>query len=182
MAVDVGPGLFTGLRVGVATAKALAAALDVPVVGVTSLDLLARAWRAGRPATGPVAAVVDARRAEVFWAGYRPGDDAPVTVPAVEPPEVVADKLAEWGDEVVAVGDGARRYADILTGAAGGAVTVAGVEWAHPDARTLARAAREAAGRGATLAAADLHPLYLRQADVRIGWEERRTPAGVGRV
>ena len=46
MAVDIGPGLFTGLRVGVATAKALAAALEIPIVGCSSLDLLAHPHRA----------------------------------------------------------------------------------------------------------------------------------------
>jgi len=81
VAVDIGPGLFTGLRVGVATAKALAQGLGVGLVGVTSLDVLA-ADAVARVAAGTmtgqvgdltVVAVVDARRGEVFVARYRFG-------------------------------------------------------------------------------------------------------------
>ena len=72
--VDVGPGLFTGLRVGIATAKGIAFGLGLPMVPVTSLDVLAAAVAAGRPASRSgrtLVAVVDARRGEVFWARYR---------------------------------------------------------------------------------------------------------------
>jgi tRNA threonylcarbamoyl adenosine modification protein YeaZ len=72
VAVDIGPGLFTGLRVGVATAKALAAGLDVPIVGCSSLELLAYPHR--RQAK-TVASVIDAKRGEIFWALFRPGDE-----------------------------------------------------------------------------------------------------------
>ena len=67
LAVDVGPGLFTGLRVGVATAKALGQSLGLGIVGVTSLDILAAGARelAGAEQAGHVVAVVDARRREV---------------------------------------------------------------------------------------------------------------------
>ena len=75
IAVDIGPGLFTGLRVGVATAKALGQALGLGVLGVGSLDVLAAARppdrRIGGGAAAPVASVVDARRGEVFAAAYR---------------------------------------------------------------------------------------------------------------
>lgn len=69
VAVDIGPGLFTGLRVGVATAKAAALALGVPMIGVSSLDLLA--FRV-RYASRTVTAVIDARRGELFVASYVP--------------------------------------------------------------------------------------------------------------
>jgi len=75
IAVDVGPGLFTGLRVGVATAKALAQALGIGIVGVRSLDVLAA--RVLAQGAGEVVAVVDARRGEVFAAWYRRDPAAP---------------------------------------------------------------------------------------------------------
>ena len=68
VAVDLGPGLFTGLRVGVASAKAMAHALNVPMIGVSSLDLLAFPVRF---TSRLIVATIDARRGELFYAFYR---------------------------------------------------------------------------------------------------------------
>ena len=68
IAVDVGPGLFTGMRVGIATAKSLAMALNIPMVPMTSLEVLAAAEATTDDIIVPV---VDARKSEVFWAMYR---------------------------------------------------------------------------------------------------------------
>jgi tRNA threonylcarbamoyladenosine biosynthesis protein TsaB len=175
VAVDVGPGLFTGLRVGVATAKALAAAMEIPIVGCSSLDLLAHPHRRGGR---PVAAVVDARRGEVFWALYQPdtGPEMRVVVEAgVSAPADLAAALKERAGEgpVLAVGDGAHRYADVLAG-------VPGLEWAgpahdHPSAAVLV----ELSDQRAAVPLAEITPRYLRGADVRIGWEQR-PPAAAG--
>lgn len=157
--VDVGPGLFTGLRVGVSTAKALASALDVPVVPVSSLDLLAHPHRhTGRP----VVAVVDARRGEVFWALYHPGADGVIaaTEPAVAGPEQLQEELPEGA---LLTGDGARRYL------AGSGHMLAGEEHDHPSAAVLA----EIAPGRPELPAEKVTAIYVRQADVRIGWEQR---------
>lgn len=160
VAVDTGPGLFTGMRVGVATAKALGAALGVDVVPCSSLDLLAHAHRgAGRV----VASVVDARRGEVFWALYEPVPDgmAALTDPAADPPDAVAARLPAG---VLLSGDGARRY---FAGSPG--LEVAPEEFDHPSAVALA----QLADSRPALPAEKVTPLYLRDADVRIGWEQR---------
>ena len=67
VAVDVGPGLFTGLRVGLSSAKAIAHALRIPMIGISSLDLLAFP---SRHTDRVVVPVIDARRGEVFYAMY----------------------------------------------------------------------------------------------------------------
>ncbi|MHB1930367.1 MAG: tRNA (adenosine(37)-N6)-threonylcarbamoyltransferase complex dimerization subunit type 1 TsaB [Acidimicrobiales bacterium] len=180
VAVDRGPGLFTGLRVGLATAKALVDALQVPGVGVTSLDALAHPHRRGKQV---IASVVDARRHEVFRALYAPVDGSLVEVapPAVTTPAELAGELSRVAGDaaapVLVVGDGGRRYADVL---AQPGVEIAGPLDAHPDPAVvgeLATAGNAAAGNAGD--ADQLRPLYLRQADVRIGWEER---AGASRA
>src|SRR5688572_1872669 len=94
IAVDVGPGLFTGMRVGMATGKALAQALRVPMIGISSLDLLAFPLR---HTDRVIAAVIDAKRGELFYAFYRqvPGGVQRVTDLSVgRPEELIADLLA----------------------------------------------------------------------------------------
>ena len=97
VAVGTGPGLFTGLRVGVSTAKALAQAWGLPMVAVPSLDLIAFAHRHVHRAICPV---IDARRGEVFCALYRhaPGGVVRLTDYQVLRPAQLA---AEDGDELV---------------------------------------------------------------------------------
>ena len=84
VAVDVGPGLFTGMRVGLSAAKAIAQALSVPMIGISSLDLLAFPCRHTDRVVVPV---IDARKGEVFYAMYRqvPGGIQQVAEPAVGP-------------------------------------------------------------------------------------------------
>jgi tRNA threonylcarbamoyladenosine biosynthesis protein TsaB len=175
IAVDVGPGLFTGLRVGVATAKALASALAVPAVGLTSLEVVAHPHRRQ---TALVATVIDARRHEVFRALYRPegGRLVPVAEPAVATPADLAAELAGPGRAggVLVVGDGGRRYADVL---AGPGIEIGGSAEAHPDAAVLAELAAVRVAAGLVTDADGLRPFYLRDADVRIGWARHDDPA-----
>ena len=192
LAVDIGPGLFTGLRVGVATAKALGQALDLDVVPVTSLDILAdgarRCASAGRGAR--VVAVVDARRGEVFAAAYdftpagRVADPDPGDVVDDRPGALTPDELTRWldglaeGGPLLVVGDGAVRYLDLLSPRPGLDLGLAG-EVAAPAPADLARlAARRLAAGAAPLAARDLAPDYRRHADAEINWEQRAPRGG----
>jgi tRNA threonylcarbamoyladenosine biosynthesis protein TsaB len=123
IAVGVGPGTFTGLRVGVATARGLAQSLSVELVGVSSLRalavaaLLAEDPRAGEP--GAALAVIDARRGEAFAAAYEVGDwDTPRelasarALPPQDLPRVLAEAEQAGGasHSWLAVGDGAVRF------------------------------------------------------------------------
>jgi len=166
IAVDVGPGLFTGLRVGVATAQGLAQGLGVGIIEVTSVEVLAReAYGCGWE--GPVAAVVDARRGEVF-VGRCAGPGTPVEAPSRCSPSALAEELASVPGTLV-VGTGARRYCAVF---AGTGLEVADI--AEPSPRVLVEiaAGRLAAGV-APVPPAAVRPVYLREADARINWVQR---------
>ena len=170
VAVDHGPGLFTGLRVGVASGKAIAQALRVPMIAVSSLDLLAFPVRF---TDRRIAAVIDARRGEVFWAFYRsvPGGVQREGEPVVgSPDELAADLLARPG-ETLLVGDGAVRYADRLTARPG--VEVAGGDHAYPSARSLVQLAHARALREDWVRPHEIELLYLRKPDAEINWSMR---------
>lgn len=116
IAVGVGPGTFTGLRIGVATAHALARAREIDLVGVSTLHSLAHGAGAyGRAGADAVLAVIDARRGEVFAAGWAVPD---VTRPGAAPrldaramaPEELAKTLQSDGHAWLAVGDGAVEF------------------------------------------------------------------------
>lgn len=170
VAVDNGPGLFTGLRVGVASGKAIAQALRVPMIAVSSLDLLAFPLRF---TDRRIAAVIDARRSEVFWAFYRqvPGGIQRLSEPTVGTPnELAAELLAEPGETILA-GDGAIRYAEELSALPG--VELAGGDHAYPSARSLVQLAHAKALREDWIRPQEVELLYLRRPDAEINWSMR---------
>ncbi|MDQ3569603.1 MAG: tRNA (adenosine(37)-N6)-threonylcarbamoyltransferase complex dimerization subunit type 1 TsaB [Actinomycetota bacterium] len=170
IAVDVGPGLFTGLRVGVATAKAMAQGLRIPMIGLSSLDLLAFAvHRTSRL----IVAVIDARRGEVFSALYRsvPGGAQRLEPPRVSSPEDVASELMARNEESLLVGDGALRYADAFADV--GAVEIGETSLAHPSASALVELAHPQALREEFVPYWELQPTYLRKSDAELNWERR---------
>lgn len=165
VAVDVGPGLFTGIRVGVATAQGLAQGLGIGVVEVTSCAALASAAY-GAGWGGPVAAVVDARRGEVFRARYA-GPTLETHPPARATPTDLARELAGVPG-LLAVGGGALRYADVLAG------TRVAPAASDPDPCAVALlATRRLAAGEEPLAPSQVRPVYLREADARINWATR---------
>ena len=104
-----GPGPYTGLRVGLVTAAAIAQACGIPAYGVCSLDALGVAAVDAGAATGRLLVATDARRREIYWAVYD-GAGGRVAGPAVDRPAEVATRLAGL-NVVAAVGEGAHRYA-----------------------------------------------------------------------
>ncbi|WP_406283410.1 tRNA (adenosine(37)-N6)-threonylcarbamoyltransferase complex dimerization subunit type 1 TsaB [Embleya sp. NBC_00896] len=152
IAVGVGPGPYTGLRVGIVTALAMGDALGIPVHGVCTLDALA--YAAGRDGTvvGPFVAATDARRKEVYWARYADGRTR-VEGPAVDRPGDIAEAL----QGLPAVGAGAALYAEAFADPRGPE---------HPDAAALAAFAVETLAAGLELLAPE--PLYLRRPDAQV--------------
>jgi tRNA threonylcarbamoyladenosine biosynthesis protein TsaB len=173
VAVDIGPGMFTGLRVGVATGKAMASALRIPMVGVQSLDLLAFPvrWTDRR-----IVSVVDARRGEVFYCFYRqvPGGIQRLSSPEVGSPARLCSEIQANRDECLAVGDGAIRYRDELEGLARVEIGELGLQYPSPS--SLVQLAHARALREEFVNPWDLEPLYLRKADAEINWTTR-TPS-----
>lgn len=114
--VDHGPGLFTGLRVGLAAAQALARGLGVELVQVTSLEVLAAQAHA-RGLRGVLVALVDARRGELFTQCFELGESVlALDAPGVRRPEELASELAENLTRPFVTGDGAARYRELLAG------------------------------------------------------------------
>ncbi len=168
IAVDVGPGLFTGMRVGLASAKAFAQALHVPMIGISSLDLLAFPCR---HADRVVVPVIDARKGEVFYAMYRqvPGGVQQVVAPSVGPvEELVADLLAR-SEDALCVGDGARRYREEILD--GFHCEIGGDE--RPSAGPLVQLAHARALREEWVNPREVEPIYLRAPDAQINWSSR---------
>lgn len=173
VAVGVGPGPFTGLRVGIMTAMTFAYALDLPIGGVCSLDALAhRAQTLGM--RGPLLVATDARRKEIYWAHYDlDGGRIAAGDPGVDKAAAVAEQLGD----IPAVGRGARLYADVLhdatRAAAAGAVDTCGDAaltgageaevLLDVDAADLAIVAHQRVMAGERLL--DTEPLYLRRPD-----------------
>jgi tRNA threonylcarbamoyladenosine biosynthesis protein TsaB len=170
-AVGVGPGLFTGLRVGVETAKTLAQATGAPILGLSSLDAIAYAVRFTHRT---IVAVIDGRRGEVFSAIYRPvpGGVIRQTEPTVQKPDHLAAQLDTVPGEVLAVGDGAILYRDVLQGV-GARLEFASPAFAHPDAASLVELAAPRFLREEHDRLYDVVPLYLRKTDAEIAWDQR---------
>ncbi len=173
IAVDIGPGLFTGLRVGVTTAKTLGYALGIPVIGLTSTRAILAGVR--NPQQRSVA-VIDMRRSEVVYAI----DDAPDAMALVTPSACV-EYLRSRPDlsGALFVGDGVSRYEaifDELIRERG--CTVASGSDRYVDPGVLGMLAVPELIAGKNMADAQLEPLYLRDADVKINWSTRSAVPG----
>lgn len=179
VAVDIGPGLFTGMRVGIASAKAIAQVLDVPIIGISSLDILARSVMATERV---VLSTIDARRGELYWAMYR-NDQRDHLMSSVEVKAAQVGKVSDCIVDIVdraqaalIVGNGALRYRaqfNELLATTGLSIEWANEQLAQPSANVLALIAADLALHEQWQTATELQALYLRQADAEINWETR---------
>lgn len=176
----VGPGPFTGLRVGIASAAAFADALGVPAHGVCSLDAIAAV-----DGDGPLLVVTDARRREVYWAAYRAGRRT--EGPSVDTPAALGGRVAGLGVRLVA-GTMAEELAPSLGLAVhpGRRPTVAGLVVAAAPALRAATGPPDAGPGGSGPEAAGpeaagpgpLEPMYLRRPDAVPPGTRKRVTAG----
>ena len=172
IAVSLGPGLFSGMRVGVATAKSLAQTLSIPIVGMASLDLLAYDVRYS-PKT--ILSALDARRGQIFHATYRssPGGIQRMSEYQVSRPEQLAVGLTSRPGEVLMVGSGGLLYRETFQDL-GSVVEMGTSSHAFPNAGSLVELALPRMFREDFDSLYDLKPLYLRHSAKRIEWERIR--------
>jgi tRNA threonylcarbamoyladenosine biosynthesis protein TsaB len=172
--VGIGPGGFTGLRIGIATALGLGQALAIPVAGVVSLEALALGMADHAPAGALLVPVIDAKRREVFAAGYRISGDGGLAV-VIEPVATTGEGLAELLAAEASrerpawlAGDGLHRCEPF----AGPAVAMA-----PPGSPAHAISASRLASRAATGGARPVAPLYLRLPDAEVNRLRREREA-----
>lgn len=162
LAVAIGPGSFTGLRIGLATMKGFAQAQNLPLVGVSSLQTLAcNALASDRP----VVACLDAYRGEVYAAAYKNMkiiiEEQPIK------PDILCNTLKDIGSCWL-VGDGALRYRQIFEDTLGEQASFAPPLLMHPEAKWAAWLAAPRLQKGEGKDWEGLTPNYLRKSDAEL--------------
>ena len=167
--VDIGPGLYTGIRVGVATAQGLAAAFGIPVIPAISVDALALEAKTGHRA---IWAVIDARRGEFAVARYRPVPGGVVKDSTTElmEPERLRAALESNADDSLVVGDAS----ELGDGFFRGMHHVKTGRPRYPYAVALAEIGAGKYERDDYPSPDEIQPLYLREPDVTINWDKLR--------
>jgi len=182
IAVACGPGSFTGLRIGITTAKVLAYAWDIPLVGVGTLDALA--WQARWCLLGGgdvlIMPVLNARRGEVYGQLYRlrgvagGGNPVPLTEALAVSFENLLDIVEEYSDPVLALGDGVDANRELMEKRLGTRGLYPGTGQGLLRAGSVAACAASRLRRGEQDDPMSLVPRYIRKSEAEIRWQQRK--------
>jgi tRNA threonylcarbamoyladenosine biosynthesis protein TsaB len=172
VAVATGPGSFTGVRIGLATAKALGQALNIPLVGVPTLEALA----AQVPYfPGLVSPILDARRQQVYNAVFRTaGEPVPVIAERAVSLRDLLTELCALQEQVLFMGDGVPQHREAITAALGHQAAFLPMEYGLNRAATVARLGLAGLLSGNGLHYLELLPRYLRRSEAEVKYRERR--------
>ncbi|MTV48944.1 tRNA (adenosine(37)-N6)-threonylcarbamoyltransferase complex dimerization subunit type 1 TsaB [Heliobacillus mobilis] len=187
LAIATGPGSFTGLRIGMATIKGMAQPLGLPIVGVPTLDALARnAW----PYEGIVCPILDARKSEVYTCLYRSGPEEMEKVTdyqAIHPEKLMEQLRSYWAEAeatdagrakesrtVLFVGDAVPVYRELFTEGLKEKALFAAAETGYPRGSQVARLGWERLRQGHRDDLHQLAPFYLRQSEAEVNWAKKQ--------
>jgi len=177
IAVSSGPGSFTGLRIGMSTAKALAWVWGLQVVGISTLQSLAYPLSGGE---GLVCPILNARKNQVYAAIYecRKGKLTCIGAPMAISPQQLAERLLTLQRPVTFLGDGVPVYKEQLIGALGSRAILAPLAASYPRGAAVAELGLAAfqAGRGMDPAA--LQPEYIRPSEAELNWLKKNCSGG----
>jgi tRNA threonylcarbamoyladenosine biosynthesis protein TsaB len=172
IAVSTGPGSFTGLRIGLATAKALSYANSLPLIGVPTLQGLAYNFAGSKQLIAPV---LDAQKGNVYTAFYRfeQGQSQEIVPVSILSAAELSSKLLALNEPTILLGEAT----ELVVAAADnlGKVAVADNHLLMPRAASVARAAFQMYRKGFTSDARTLVPIYVRRAEAEVLWEQRRS-------
>lgn len=174
IAVSSGPGSFTGLRIGMSTAKSLAQVLEVPLVGISTLDALAHPLRGS---VNLVCPVLNARKNEVYTAVYdlAAGSLNDLTGPKAIKPENLVHLLEQWPDRAVTfLGDGIPEYREILVEMMGNRVFFASGAVNLPRGSSVADLGRIKLHLGQSSDLYSLMPNYIRLSEAEVKWLQKQ--------
>jgi len=170
-AVAIGPGSFTGLRIGLATAKGMAQALKKPVIGVPTLDGLARNLI---DVNGLICPILDARKNEVYTAVYSCHEHVceRITDYMALSPQQLGERFAQFGEEITILGDAVLPFGQLLINGKS-SISIASQANCFPRAAQIGAIAQERLERGESNDLFELAPLYIRRSEAEIRWEEK---------
>ena len=168
-AISLGPGSFTGLRIGVSTVKGLALATGKPVAGISTLDVLASQVS---PTSCLVCPILDARKKEVYTAFYRYGEGGFLgrqsDYQALRPEDLVK-KIKE---QTIFLGDGVRTYRDFLLHSLPSLTIFLSAPFHLSHGSTVAKLGFEFFKKGEHLNVSTFSPIYLRPSEAEVKWQE----------
>ena len=168
-AISLGPGSFTGLRIGVSTVKGLAFATGKPVAGVSTLDALASQVS---PTSYPICPILDARKKEVYTASYRYGEGGFLERQSDDQALRPEDLVKKIKEQTIFLGDGVRAYRDFLLHSLPSLAIFPPAPFHFSHGSMVAKLGFEFFEKGKHLNVSTFSPIYIRPSEAEVKWQE----------